>query len=616
MVGGRVHGERRVVPAVMKTGSVALCTLALTLSALATGPAAQALDEPQPGVSSSAEVTPGPAPSEPPAGEPGPGESTSPGPAPSPDPTATSAPAPRVILPGSVTLEGSPVSGHSLKAVVAGWEPDVVVTFQWLRDDIPVASATSADHTITAADAGTKLSVLVTGTREGSEPVQVKSDPVTVPGELPGGTPTVTGRAVQGDTLTASPGVWPVGSSLSHQWLRNGTEIAGATQPKYVLTSEDGGQNVSVRITGTLAGYQEGVKTSAPVPVLRLMATSAPTLAGTVKVGSVLTARPGAWTAGTAFTYQWLRDGAPIVGATRPGYTVGAADVTKSVAVRVRGAKAGYAAVTRASIRGVVVPRVLKTAAPSYTGKTILGEVLLGRSGVWTTGTSFRYQWYRNGIAIPTATRLNYKMVSADLGKRLILRVSGTKAGYAPETRLSGGSPAIRRPAPVVWRQNDPRWANIRVGVSRLGPSGCVPTATAMALWSEGIKTSPYGVALTMNRLGDYNRTISGAGSRSIVAAAKYYGVKATPITNVAALRASLKSGHSVVALMRGPASITWPGTTHAITLSGFSSSGATYVRNPYAGTVNDWYHPDTLWFYQSLDPFDRNAGAVFWQIG
>ncbi|MBO9705843.1 MAG: C39 family peptidase, partial [Arthrobacter sp.] len=516
------------------------------------------------------------------------------------------------------TISGGLDVGNRLAAVVGAWNPKPAYAYQWLRSGTPIAGATATTYVLTNADAGRAISFRVTGTLSGYATAIRTSNALTTRSLLgPAPTPVFRGYPAAGQTLTALAGTWGPGSvSLTYQWLRNGADITGATRPTYLLTSDDGGQNVSVRVTGALAGYLEGVKTSAPVSVLRLMTTSAPTLAGTVKLGSVLTAQPGAWTAGTAFTYQWLRDGAPIAGATRSSYTVGAADVTRSVAVRVRGTKAGYAAATRAMIRGVIVPRVLKTAAPSYTGQTVLGEVLLGRTGVWTAGTSFRYQWYRNGVAIPTATGLNYKMVSADLGKRLILRVSGSKAGYAPETRLSGGSAAIRRPAPVVWRQNDPRWANIRVGIRLIGPSGCVPTATAMALWSEGIKTTPYGVAVTMNRLGDYNRTVSGAGSRSIVAAAKYYGVKATPITNVAALRASLKAGHSVVALMRGPASITWPGTTHAITLSGFSSSGATYVRNPYAGTVNDWYHPDTLWFYQSLDPFDRNAGAVFWQIG
>lgn len=87
--------------------------------------------------------------------------------------------------------------------------------------------------------------------------------------------------------------------------------------------------------------------------------------------------------------------------------------------------------------------------------------------------------------------RPGYKLLTTDIAQKIAVRVTGAKAGHAPETRLSGRSAAIRRPAPVVWRQNDPRWANIRVGISRLGRPGCVPTATAMAPWSEGVKTSP-----------------------------------------------------------------------------------------------------------------------------
>lgn len=593
MVGSRVRGDRRALPAVVRAGSVAACAVALTLSALVAGPAAQALDEPQPSAVPSVGVTP----------------------APSPDPTVTPTPEAKAILPGSVTLEGSPASGRSIQAVIADWEPDVAVSFQWLRNGVPVDGSTSASHPITAADAGAAVSVVVTGTREGSEPVRVTSSPVMVPEQLTGSIPTITGSVVQGGTVTALAGVWPAGTSLNYQWLRNGADIDGATRSTYVLTSADGGQKVSVRITGTLAGRLDAAKTSAQVSVLRAMTTSAPTLSGAVKVGSLLTARPGAWVAGASFTYQWLRNGVPIAGAVTPAYRLAPADAAAAIAVRVTGTQAEYAPATRTG-SAVLVPRVLTAAVPGYTGQALLGAVLSAKNGAWTAGTTFRYQWYRNGSMIAGATRTTYTLVSADLGARLTLRVSGSKAGYAPESRLSGLSGVIRRPAPVLWRQNDPRWANIRVGVSRIGPSGCVPTATAMALWSEGVKVGPYNVALTMNRVGDYNRTISGAGSRSIVAAARYYGVKATPITNVAALRASLKAGHSVVALMRGPASITWPGTTHAITLSGFSANGSTFVRNPYAGTVNDWYHTDTLWFYQSLDSFDRNAGAVFWQIG
>ena len=547
--------------------------------------------------------------------DPVPGQSASPAPVLSPMPTGTPEPATPVIVSGSVAVEGAPASGRPIRAVVSGWETGVALSYQWLRNGTAVVGATSPSYTVTAADAGARLSVVVTGTRAGSDPVQVISDPAVVPSQLTGSTPVVSGRAVQGQSLSAVAGAWPTGTALGYQWLRNGAPIAGATGAKYVLAAADAGQKITVRVTGVLAGYLDAVKTSAPVLVLRVMSAPVPALAGTVKVGSALVARPGAWGSGVSLGYQWLRNGAPVRGAVGSSYRLGTGDAGQRIAVRVAGVKAGYAPASGVSA-GVVVPRVLQASIPSYTGQALLGAVLQARTGTWSAGTAFRYQWYRNGAAIPGETRSSHRLGSADLGKRLVLRVSGAKAGYAPESRLSGLSGVIRRPDPVYYSQMDPRWAGLQVGAGLLGPSGCVPTATAMALWSEGVKVSPYSVAVTMNRVGDYNHFLSGAGSQSIVAAARYYGVKAVPITSSAALHAALRAGHTVVALMRGPDTITWAGTTHAVTLSGFTNDGSTFVRNPSGGAFNRWFDIDTLWYWQSFDAFDRNAGAVFWQIG
>src|SRR5690242_20654243 len=45
--------------------------------------------------------------------------------------------------------------------------------------------------------------------------------------------------------------------------------------------------------------------------------TAAPTISGTAKVASTLTASPGTWSpTGATFTYQWLADGAAVTPAT------------------------------------------------------------------------------------------------------------------------------------------------------------------------------------------------------------------------------------------------------------------------------------------------------------
>ncbi len=66
-----------------------------------------------------------------------------------------------------------------------------------------------------------------------------------------------------------------------------------------------------------------------PAPV----ASSAPGIAGTPKVGNTLSASSGTWSGASAFGYQWRRNGAPIPGATGASYTLVAADATQQITV-------------------------------------------------------------------------------------------------------------------------------------------------------------------------------------------------------------------------------------------------------------------------------------------
>lgn len=65
------------------------------------------------------------------------------------------------------------------------------------------------------------------------------------------GTPTLTGTAQIGQTLTASAapssGTTPI--TTSWQWLRNGTDISGATNASHALVAADESTNISVRQT-------------------------------------------------------------------------------------------------------------------------------------------------------------------------------------------------------------------------------------------------------------------------------------------------------------------------------------------------------------------------------
>jgi hypothetical protein len=49
-----------------------------------------------------------------------------------------------------------------------------------------------------------------------------------------------------------------------------------------------------------------------------------------------------------------------------------------------------------------------------------------------------RYQWLRNGKAIKGARSATYRLVSADRGRRIAVRVTGSKAGYLTVVKASG----------------------------------------------------------------------------------------------------------------------------------------------------------------------------------
>jgi len=81
-------------------------------------------------------------------------------------------------------------------------------------------------------------------------------------------TPTVSGSAQVGSTLTTGTGEWkPAPVTLAYQWLRDGNAISGATKSSYQLTAADAGRKISVTVTGSKSGYASASKTSAALSV-------------------------------------------------------------------------------------------------------------------------------------------------------------------------------------------------------------------------------------------------------------------------------------------------------------------------------------------------------------
>ncbi|MET3919890.1 serine protease [Arthrobacter sp. UYEF20] len=165
--------------------------------------------------------------------------------------------------------------------------------------------------------------------------------------------PIVAGTTKVGSTLTAAAGTWsPAPVTLSYQWYRSGVAITGATAATYKPTASDAGKTMTVRVTGSKSGYSTAARTSVPTATITARALTAPTpsVTGTVKVGSTLTAAAGTWSpAPVTLSYQWYRSGAAITGATAATKKLTASDTGKTMTVRITGTKTGFTTATKTS---------------------------------------------------------------------------------------------------------------------------------------------------------------------------------------------------------------------------------------------------------------------------
>ncbi|MBG6059200.1 putative cell wall-binding protein/peptidoglycan/xylan/chitin deacetylase (PgdA/CDA1 family) [Cryobacterium sp. MP_M5] len=136
-------------------------------------------------------------------------------------------------------------------------------------------------------------------------------------------------------------GVWAYWTS-STQFLASAT-FAQAVATTAVIPPGTTGISFGLNLitNGTLVSDDYALYDAATAPGILVPAT--PTITGTATVGQILTAVPGAWTpTTTTFTYQWLRAGTDIVGATAATYTLVAADLGKAISVRVTGSATGF----------------------------------------------------------------------------------------------------------------------------------------------------------------------------------------------------------------------------------------------------------------------------------
>ncbi len=279
------------------------------------------------------------------------------------------------------------------------------------------------------------------------------------------GLPTIGGTVQVGETLTASTtgiddadGLDDV--TFTYQWLADGTEISGATDPTYTLVDDDVGKTIKVRVTFTDDGGNPETLTSAATaavePRPNSPATGAPTISGTARVGETLTAGTSAIAdadgmSGAVFIYHWLANGADIAGATNNTYTLVDTDVGKTIKVRVIFTDNADNEETLTSAATAAVeprPNSPATGAPTISGTVRVGETLTAETSAIAdadgmSGAVFSYQWLANGADVAGATSDTYTPVADDVGKAIKVKVSFRDDKNHQESLTSAATAAV-----------------------------------------------------------------------------------------------------------------------------------------------------------------------------
>ena len=389
--------------------------------------------------------------------------------------------------------------------------------YQWERCNATggeceeIEGATNSTYTLQDGDVSGSVRVIVTADNVAGSASAVSAASGRIAPVAPANSslPSISGSAVEGQTLSASPGEWSgaPAPSYTYQWERcdsggeECSDIEGATSSTYRLGAVNVGNTLRVRVVATNAASSAIASSSATGPVESTGAvapsnTESPSISGSHEDGQTLSVSSGAW-AGTgplSYGYQWQScneagsDCEAIVGATSVKYTLGPTDEQTRVRVLVTasgpGGRAHAVSEASATIQAGA-PSELE--GPSISGSPSVGEPLYAEGGAWSgSEVQFSYQWELCDEVggecqqIPGAVEAEYVPSGGDANKTLRLKLGASNA-EGSVTALSPASSPVQ-PSSVLLNTAPPTISGqpVNGGTLTANPGGWLGGETAI----------------------------------------------------------------------------------------------------------------------------------------
>ena len=352
-----------------------------------------------------------------------------------------------VGAPTGAAMEGSLLTVNPDSAPA---DPALTRSYQW-QSTSPLGTVTnvgtnSPTYVATASDVDDTISVVVTY-RNGSDVVATRTSTATAPvvAFAPTTIAAPTGVAQVGRTLTVAPhATTATGVTASYQWQANGVDISGATGNTYLLTGDESGKTVSVKVSYTSAGANVAFKVI-PSAATGAVTPQTPTFTGTAQVGSELTAAPVAG----GSSYQWLRWSAASGGTSE---LVGSCFTMSGSSTRVlTSAELGtfialvaYSDVSCAgsstsSTRSAQVTAFSPSAISAPTGAAMVGSRLTVAPDAATTvtGVTLSYQWRADGAVVGSNSSTYIIAAPASVDDTITVTVTYTAADGTAITSIT-----------------------------------------------------------------------------------------------------------------------------------------------------------------------------------